>query len=69
MDLEEKQIEFEEPLEEDVSGLYKEKKINIDKGDPDVFSLYRNYKEGKLIVQPDFQRYFVWVMSHNRHLS
>jgi uncharacterized protein with ParB-like and HNH nuclease domain len=58
----EEQIEFEEPLEEDVSGAYKEKKIYIDKGDPDISSLYRNYKDGKLILQPDFQRYFVWDM-------
>ena len=58
----EKQIEFEETEEEDASEVYKERKLNIDKGDPDVFSLYRNYKDGKLIIQPDFQRYFVWDM-------
>lgn len=55
-------LEFEEPLEEESSETYTEKKVNTDKGEPDVFSLYRNYKEGKLIVQPDFQRYFVWDM-------
>lgn len=56
------EVEFEEPLEEDATEVYKEKNIYIDKGDPDISSLYRNYKDGKLILQPEFQRYFVWDM-------
>lgn len=34
--------------------------VYSDQGDPEVDSLYNKYKRGKLIVQADFQRRFVW---------
>ena len=54
------EIEFEQPLEEEVESIPGERKIYTDKGDPEVDSLYGKYKKGKLILQPDFQRHFVW---------
>lgn len=57
-----KEIELDSPLEEEASGNYKGRKIYTDKGDPDIKTLYGNYKDGFLNLQPDFQRYFVWDM-------
>lgn len=34
--------------------------VYTDQGDPEIDSLYRKWKDGDLIVQPDFQRGFVW---------
>jgi hypothetical protein len=34
--------------------------IYTDQGDPEIESLHGKYKRGKLIIQPDFQRHFVW---------
>jgi len=54
------EIEFEQPLEEEIEAIPEERKIYTDKGDPEIESLYGKYKKGKLVLQPDFQRYFVW---------
>jgi len=54
------EIEFDQPLEEDLESLPKGRKIYTDKGDPEIVSLYEKWKKGKLILQPDFQRHFVW---------
>jgi hypothetical protein len=54
------EIEFEQPSDENVDDTIDERKIYTDKGDPEVESLYGKYKRGKLILQPDFQRHFVW---------
>ncbi len=35
-------------------------KIYTEQGDPEIDGLYQRWKRGKLDVQPDFQRYFVW---------
>jgi uncharacterized protein with ParB-like and HNH nuclease domain len=35
-------------------------KIYTEQGDPEIDGLYQRWKRGKLNVQPDFQRYFVW---------
>ncbi len=35
-------------------------KVYTEKGDPEIISLYEKYKTGKLILQPDFQRMYVW---------
>ena len=50
----------EETLEEEVEITPEERKIYTDKGDPEIESLYNKYKRGKLVLQPNFQRYFVW---------
>lgn len=57
------EIEFEQPLEEEVEVVEvppSERKVFTDKGDPEIDSLYGKYKRGKLDIQPDFQRQFVW---------
>jgi len=56
------EIEFEIPLEddEDLDIEEKQRTIFTKQGDPEIESLYGRYKRGKLIVQPDFQRQFVW---------
>lgn len=35
-------------------------RIYTEQGDPEIESLYNKWKRGKLIIQPDFQRQFVW---------
>lgn len=59
----EQEIEFEQPLEEEVEDLAiaeKERTIYTEQGDPEIESLYGKYKRGKLNIQPNFQRQFVW---------
>jgi hypothetical protein len=57
------EMEFEEPLEEEIESddvALAERTINTDKGDPEIESLHGKSKRGKLVIQPDFQRHFVW---------
>ncbi|CAG0952182.1 hypothetical protein METP3_00278 [Methanosarcinales archaeon] len=54
------QIEIEKTQEEDNDTIPKERKTYTDKSDPEVESLYGKYKRGRLILQPEFQRRFVW---------
>lgn len=66
--LELNEIEFEQPLEEEIEAIPEERKIYTDKGDPEIESLYGKYKRGKLVLQPDFQRYFVWETAKSSRL-
>ena len=56
------ELVFAEGEEEEV--LDEEPAVNrqvfSDKSDPSISDLYIRYKEGELILQPDFQRHFVW---------
>ena len=57
------ELEFEVPLEEEVESIEipsEKRKIYTELGDPEIESLYGKYKRGKLVIQPDFQRQFVW---------
>lgn len=57
------ELEFENPLEEEVDSIEvapEKRKIYTELADPEVESLHGKFKRGKLIVQPDFQRQFVW---------
>jgi hypothetical protein len=56
------EIEFEIPLEDEYEDRIEENKRNIftDKSDPEIESLINRIKRGSLILQPDFQRYYVW---------
>jgi hypothetical protein len=57
------ELEFEEPLEEEIEKVELTpdgRKIFTDKGDPEVDSLHKKWTKGKLILQPEFQRHFVW---------
>lgn len=56
-------MEFETPLEEDIDSIdvaAGNRKIYTELGDPEIDSLFGKFKRGKLIVQPDFQRQYVW---------
>jgi hypothetical protein len=62
-ELPEDEITFDAPLEEEldeVSVQQGRNKIFTDQGDPEIESLYNKWKRGKLVIQPDFQRQFVW---------
>lgn len=37
-----------------------DRKIFTKASDPEIISLHQKWKKGKLILQPEFQRYFVW---------
>ena len=57
------ELEFEQPLEEEIEGIEvpsTKRRVYTGQGDPEIESLYGKYKRGKLIIQPDFQRHFVW---------
>jgi hypothetical protein len=55
------EIEFDAPLEDDVDDIStKSRTVYTDGADPQIDSLYGKFKRGRLIVQPDFQRHFVW---------
>jgi len=48
------------PIKANKGIFLTERKIYTDKGDPEIESLCSKYKRGKLIIQPEFQRHFVW---------
>ena len=54
------ELELEPSKEEEPEAQIPARKIYTDKGDPEIDSLWGKYKRGKLVVQPDFQRHFVW---------
>jgi len=65
-DLEE--IEFDQAAEEESEGITVSQRIFTEQGDPEVDSLYGRYKRGKLVLQPDFQRHFVWDTTKSSRL-
>ena len=58
----EEEILFDDDVEEPESEVISQgiDKIYTDQADPEIDGLYQRWKRGKLDVQPDFQRYFVW---------
>jgi hypothetical protein len=55
------QLEADETQESpDLSADSDEREVLTKAGDPEIFALHDKYKRGKLILQPDFQRQFVW---------
>ena len=55
------EIEFDAADEDQEIGVAEEnRKVYTDQGDLEIESLYGKYQRGKLIVQPEFQRQFVW---------
>ena len=58
----EEEIFFDNDTEEPESEVVTDglDKIYTDQADPEIDGLYQRWKRGKLDVQPDFQRYFVW---------
>jgi len=60
---EEQDLEFDAPLEEEVEVIEvspSKRSVYTDSADPEIESLYNKAKRGKLVVQPEFQRQFVW---------
>jgi uncharacterized protein with ParB-like and HNH nuclease domain len=56
-------LEFETPLEEEVESIEvspDKRSVYTDSSDPEIVSLHSKFKRGKLVIQPDFQRQFVW---------
>ena len=59
----EEELEFDVPLEEEVEEANIQggrNRIFTDQGDLEIESLYNKWKRGKLIIQANFQRQFVW---------
>jgi hypothetical protein len=56
----------EEEIEEEITSITR--RVYADQGDPEIESLYGKYKRGKLIIQPDFQRHFVWDAAKSSRL-
>ena len=57
------ELEFEQPLEDEIERVELTadgRKIFTDKSDPEIDSLHKKWIKGKLILQPEFQRHFVW---------
>lgn len=57
------EIEFDSSTDEeqeDQLPITPNARILADQKDPEINSLYRRWKDGDLILQPDFQRQFVW---------
>lgn len=65
------ELEFDQPLEEEIEKVQltpEGRKVFTDKGDPEVDSLYRKWTRGRLILQPEFQRHFVWDLPKSSKL-
>src|SRR6266480_1644032 len=59
--IDEIQLEADETEESpDLSTPIEQREILTKAGDPEVRALHDKHKKGKLILQPDFQRRFVW---------
>ncbi len=56
------EIEFEEGAEEELSAESgcENNRIFTAQSDPEIESLHSKHKRKRLIIQPDFQRHFVW---------
>ena len=57
------EIKFSDEPEEGIDEIIEtvvERRIFSDKGDPEIDSLHKKFKKGKLDIQPHFQRQYVW---------
>ena len=54
------EISFESENHDEIEIEPLRRKIYTEKSDPEIDSLHRRYLKGKLILQPDFQRQFIW---------
>jgi hypothetical protein len=60
---EESEIVFEDVADDTALISHKENRISSSSGDLEIESLHNKEKRGKLILQPDFQRQYVWDSS------
>ncbi|WP_415878791.1 DUF262 domain-containing protein [Methylomonas sp. TEB] len=51
---------FDDEIEEDLFLPQKNSRVFTASGDPEIDSLYHKQKRGRLVLQPDFQRQYVW---------
>lgn len=62
-------FEHEEPNQElEIEEDGQVAKIYTEKGDPEIDGLFGKWKRGKLDIQPEFQRYFVWDKAKSSRL-
>lgn len=54
------ELNFGEEQDEEILVPEKENQIFTKITDPEVISLYNKHKRGQLVLQPDFQRQYVW---------
>lgn len=54
------EISLDEGTQDEILIPHKGTRIFTASGDPEIESLYNKQKRGKLILQPDFQRQYVW---------
>ncbi len=48
------------PDSEVIENFNSTRRIFVERKDPEIDSLFRKYKRGILLIQPDFQRRYVW---------
>jgi Protein of unknown function DUF262/HNH endonuclease len=53
-------LSFDDEIEEEILIPQKDNRIFTSSGDPEIDSLYNKQKKGRLVLQPDFQRQYVW---------
>ena len=58
--VEENELSFDEGSEDDMQIAPNDKRIHTSSGDLEVESLHNKKQRGRLILQPDFQRQYVW---------
>lgn len=54
------EITFDESAEEEVLIPHSETRISTSSSDPEIEALHKKKTRGKLVLQPDFQRQYVW---------
>jgi hypothetical protein len=65
------ELQTDVAIEEEVEDLElteEQRRVFTSQGDPEVESLHGKYKRGKLVIQPDFQRQFVWDAAKSSRL-
>lgn len=59
--IENDELQFDSPLEDEEGDFIdSNSQIFTDKSDPEIDSLIKRIKTGKIVLQPEFQRYYVW---------
>ncbi|NLO24079.1 MAG: DUF262 domain-containing protein [Fibrobacter sp.] len=54
------EIEFENPIEDEIEETYDNPQVFSKPADTEITSFLDKIKRGLLVLQPDFQRYYVW---------
>jgi Protein of unknown function DUF262/HNH endonuclease len=62
-EIEETETVFQDSPDEEIVLSPQEREIYTKISDPEIISLYNEYKSGNLVLQPNFQRQYVWDAS------